>query len=117
MKDVELALRLFAGESGIRQVHLAAAGREAQAPLDLDVADSHLKEALDDVECDVCSKETLREVGSLLWSAVMAGPVGELFESVRNEGGGDARYLLRLRIEDPDPQHLDRLPWEALYED
>jgi hypothetical protein len=114
MKDVELALRLFVGESGVRQVHLAAAGREAQAPLDLDVADSHLKNALDDVEYDTCSKETLREVGSLLWSAVTAGAVGDLFETMREEGGEDARYLLRLCIED---RELDLLPWEALYED
>ncbi|HEV7505152.1 MAG TPA: CHAT domain-containing protein [Thermoanaerobaculia bacterium] len=114
MKDVELSLRLFVGESGVRQVQFAAAGREAQVSLDLDVADSHLTDALNDIECDTCSKETLREVGSLLWSAVMTGAVAELFEAVRKESGDAAHYLLCLRIED---SALDLLPWEALYED
>ncbi|HEY2290540.1 MAG TPA: CHAT domain-containing protein [Thermoanaerobaculia bacterium] len=113
MENVELALRLFVGGSGVRQVHLAVAGREAEAPLDLDLTDGNLRKALNDVEYDVCSKETLRYMGSLLWSALMTGAVGELFAAVRKEGR-DARHLLRLCVERSE---LDLLPWEALYED
>ncbi|HEX4964686.1 MAG TPA: CHAT domain-containing protein [Thermoanaerobaculia bacterium] len=114
MKDVELSFRLFVAKSGIRQVHLAVGGQEAEVPLDLDLADRHLMEALDDVECGTCSKETLREVGARLWSALMAGAVGELFEAVRKEREDGVRYLLCLHVED---RPLDLLPWEALYED
>lgn len=117
MKDFNLDFRLyFDGDAGGYQVHLTADGREARAPLDF--TDPRLQLSREAIEENNCSKEVLREVGSQLWSALMAGEVGELFETLRQENGRDVRYAFRLRLEDPGgSEEVELMPWEALYEE
>lgn len=117
MKDFDLEFRLgYDGEAAGDKVHLFAGGRKADAELKLD--DSQLETYRDAIEAGGCTKDIVAEMGCLLWSALMAGDVGKLFEDLRGENGPETRFCLYLRIEDYlGSEKLERMPWEALYEE
>jgi hypothetical protein len=60
-----------------------------------------------------------REVGAILFRALFAGQVGDLFSrSLGRVRGGGLRIVLRFQLDEKDPRLalLHSLPWELLYE-
>ncbi len=118
MKNIPLLFRLERdNERGVFTVHLSAQGREAFCDFGIDFSDNVLGGILQGIESGVerCREDDLREVGINLWEGLMAGAVGELFESIKKENlGSSPFFLFWLALHHPQ---LKLLPWECLYFD
>jgi CHAT domain-containing protein len=101
------------------EVRLVADAWQAQAAFGYDLENPRLNRVVQGLEANQCSLDNLRDIGIALWSGLMAGEVGKLFEGIRQGAGlqeskpdgGRARFLFRLTL----PPELEPLPWEALH--
>lgn len=87
--------------------------------------DGRIAEVVARIEGDRCDEDDLRDVGSLLWSALVCGGIETRFEELRDaaERAGLVQFQLDLPARKRGSTavelllHLDELPWEALYDE
>jgi hypothetical protein len=116
MALVSLRFRLFE-EAGAWKVELSAddGAPPVTGDFELDLRrEARLTSVLRRIEHDDCNPDDLKDVGSQLWAALLSGPVGERFRSIRLAADdGEAVLQFRLAL----PPALQALPWEALYDE
>ncbi|MES1245897.1 MAG: CHAT domain-containing protein [Acidobacteriota bacterium] len=111
MKDFPLDFQIEKDSArGAFVVHLAAGSSRERADFAYQLANPRLRRVQENIEQNVCRLDELRDIGTNLWAGLMAGQVGELFETVR-QGNRGVRFQFRLNL----PAELEPLPWESLY--
>jgi CHAT domain/SIR2-like domain len=120
VKDTFLDFQILRNPAeGGFEVRLVADAWQAQAAFGYDLENPRLNRVVKGLEANQCSLDNLRDIGIALWSGLMVGEVGKLFDGLRQgaglqEGkpdGGRTRFLFRLTL----PPELEPLPWEALH--
>ncbi len=106
----------IANEAGVycTRINVPGLGSEkAQFEFNLN-EDSRVFQVIHKIEVGSCRTDDLKDVGSQLYVGLFSGKVAELFDRVRIPAcDQNARTCLRLTI----PPELQRLPWEALYDE
>jgi hypothetical protein len=112
MKDFPLDFQIEKDPArGAFVIHLTAGAWQEKADFAYQLANPRLRRVQENIEQNVCRLDELRDIGTNLWAGLMAGKVGELFESVRKGNPSEVRFQFRLNL----PADLEPLPWESLY--
>jgi len=120
MKDIALDFYLRKDEErGVFVVQLVDRAWRVEADFSYDFENKRLTRVLEGLENNHCSLDDLKEIGSNLWTGLMAGRIDEHFAMIRQEiaeagvGVEEAHFQFRLGL----PPELEGLPWEALYQE
>jgi hypothetical protein len=92
-------------------VHLSAGAEQAVDDFAFDRTYPRFVRVLRDLDQNTAKLEDLRDLGVHLWSGLMAGQVGRLFNRLIQAAGPAPCHQVRLRL----PVELEDLPWEAIY--
>jgi hypothetical protein len=115
--EAELLFTVRAGDSeGRWTVELRVDGGEpVSAPFELDLSpDGQTKRDLEGIDRNTCTTDDIQNLGSELWTRLLAGPLEKEWDRVRRQCRARERSILKIRL--ALPAQFEHLPWESIWD-